>query len=185
MINKTKNKQTNKQTKTNKTKTKQNKNKQTNKQQHKKKQNKTKQRLVKVHVNTLIENKSHDSRIKLNCSGHYKKCKVISNIHHGAPGPPAVECELLICFCYFVPDLIFHEQLGVCFYKSRGCLPYQCTRSMLIVFSGFELFICYCYFVCMNLVTLCSLLCVPVCHVFVSGLHSFHYRYNLDSFDYS
>ena len=34
------------------------------------------------------------------------------------------------------PDLTFYEQLGGCFQKSRGPLPYRCTWFMLPVFSG-------------------------------------------------
>ena len=52
---------------------------------------------------------------------------------------------------------------------------------------GVKLLIYFCYFVCIILVTICCFV-VYVCFsclVFVLGLHSFDYRYNFGSLDYS
>ena len=56
---------------------------------------------------------------------------------------------------------------------------------MLPVFSGVRVAHLL-LLLCMILVTLCSLLCMSVFHVLsVPGLHSFDYRYNIGSIDYS
>ena len=61
------------------------------------------------------------------------------------------------------PDLTFYEKLGGCFQENRGRLPYLCSWSMLQFLV--ELLIFFCCFVCMILITLCSLLCISVFHV--------------------
>ena len=60
------------------------------------------------------------------------------------------------------------------FQKSRECLPYWVTGpcSQFSVESKF--LICFCYFVCINLVILCSLLCVSIFNVFSLSLGCIH-----------
>ena len=79
--------------------------------------------------------------------------------------------------CHSFPFLFhlpwtFYELLGRCFQKSRGCLPYQCTWSMLPVFGVvrvahlFLLLFTY-YFGYFMFFFVC------VCLVFVPRLHFF------------
>lgn len=61
-------------------------------------------------------------------------------------------------------DMRFYEQLSCCFYKSRGPRPYQCTWSVLSVFSEvlvtylplFSCVFCFVFFSCFLFVYLFS-----------------------------
>ena len=80
-----------------------------------------------------------------------------------------------------------HLELGGCFLKSRGHLPYRCTWAMLQVFSGVRvahLLLLLCMYDFSYFMFFVVYVCFP-CLVFVPGLHSFDYRYNLGSLDYS
>ena len=63
-----------------------------------------------------------------------------------------------VCFLFRLPRtyLFMSNSMGVS--RSRGRLPYRCTWSMP-VFSGVRIAHLFFYFVCIILVTYCSLLC--------------------------
>ena len=61
-------------------------------------------------------------------------------------------------------DLTFYEQLGECFQKSRGHLPYRCTWSMFLVFSGVRVAL-FCYFECIILIFVVNV-CFPYLVIF-------------------
>ena len=79
------------------------------------------------------------------------------------------------------PDLAFYEQLGGCFKKSGGRLPYRCTWCMLPAFS--EVRVAHLLLLlCMNNFSYFMFVVVYVCFpclVFVPGLHSFMWAYKL------
>ena len=81
------------------------------------------------------------------------------------------------------PDLTVYEQLSGCFQKTRGRLPYRCTWSMLLVFSGVpvaHLLLLLCLYYFSYFMFFVVFVCFP-CLVFVSGLHSSEIRQNLGS----
>ena len=85
---------------------------------------------------------------------------------------PSAPWKLICSTCQFSfplssnPDLTFYEQLGGCFMKNIGRLPYRCTWCMLPVLSGVRVSHLHLLFCMYNFVTSCSLLCL----FFMSGL---------------
>ena len=87
--------------------------------------------------------------------------------------------------CVYIQNKLLTRFIEECFQHSYSFIVLL-TRFFHVLVESW-LLICFCYFVCMILVTYvlcCVLLCFP-CLVFVTGLHSFDYRYNLGSLDYS
>ena len=87
---------------------------------------------------------------------------------------------------FIYPGLLMNNSAGVSRKVEEDyptCAPGPCFQFLV----ESELLICFCYFVCMILVTLCSLLCMSVLHVWSLSLDYILLigRYNLGSLDYS
>ena len=88
--------------------------------------------------------------------------------------------HVIIFFLSFVhPGSDIYEQLGRCFWKSRGHLYYRCNWSIRQVLVESCLLIYLRFFASVILVSSCSLLCASVffsfCLVFIPGIHIYIY----------